>query len=306
VPRSLKRFDEFYRFLASKRLAVILFLLICLSLVPGTLAESDFRVGVLSRILFGCLGLNLLLCTARRLRTLPRPVLVLHLGTMVIIVGMVASSFGYVATVNIYEGSAVDAAYRWDREEDTPLGLQLGVREIHKDYYPVAVKVGVLRGEEKFGLFELRTGQYFSLGPYSIRADSLDVPSETLKLSIHQGDRLIGATDTSAAATLPPDFPYTFKLVGYKDPVVSRAWVDLELANSGGVIAAGTSEVNGPFHWEGLSYYCTLIDSDDYGNDFAGIQIVKDPGRPVVFAGFAVVMAGCLLWAREKFSVRRK
>ena len=305
MQRSLKRLDELYRFLASKRFAVILFLLICLSLVPGTLAESDFRLSGPSRILFGCLVLNLVLCTLQRWGTLPRPVLVLHLGSIVIAAGMVISSFGYIATVNIYEGAATRTAYRWDKEADLPLGFDLGVRAIHREYYPSAVKVGVLKGEEKAGLFELKTGGWFSLGDYSVRADVLEVPSEVLKLSILRGDRLLAATDSESPTPVLPEFPYTFKLVAFKQPVLKRVWVDIELAQGAETVAAGTSEVNGPFHWNGLSFYCTAIDSDEYGNDYAGIQIVKDPGRSTVFTGFAVVMAGCLYWVYGKFTGRK-
>ncbi len=304
MQRSLKRLDELYRFLASKRFAVILFLLISLSLVPGTLAKEDFHLSWLSRILFGCMVLNLLLCTMQRLRTLPGPVLMLHAGTMVVVTGAVISSFGYIATVNIYEGTAVDSVYRWDKRKDVPLGYELGVRQIHQEYYPVAVRVGVLRGAEKIGLFELKTGGSFPLGAYSVHADALDLSSKTLKLSIYQGGRLIASAETESAAGLPQDFPYTFRLVAYKNPAVKRVWVDLELARGPEMIAAGTSEVNAPFHWDGLDYYCPAVDRDPYSAAYAGIQIVKDPGRPVVFAGFAVICSGCLFWVYRKFSGR--
>src|SRR5512134_2119251 len=191
--------------------------MLCLSLVPGTFVEKDFQVNAVSRALLGFLGLNLLLCTARRIRTLPRPVLVTHLGAIIIIAGAVTSSFGFIATVNVYEGTAVDTAYRWDLERNEPLGFDLSVKKIGIEYYPVPVRVGVLRGKEKFKLEELKTGESFSLGEFTVKVDSLELPRKELLLSIFLGDRPLGTIDTGERGTLSPGFPYGFRLVAYQN-----------------------------------------------------------------------------------------
>jgi len=293
----LKKFRWLYHFLASKEVAAFLFAALCIVLVPLTVMEEHSHyLGVLIDVILGLTGLNLLLCTLQRVRTLSRPTLIIHLGVIVTLVGSVISSFGFLATVNIYEGNSVDKVYRWDTKEDVPLGVEVGVKKVNMEYYPVPVKVGVLQGNEKVGLFELKTGESFTLGNYVIKADSLEFPSEVLKLSVTNRIGFVGSTDTSGMRNLPQDFPYSFVLVAFKDPDLKKMWVDLSLSKGSRVISKGTSEVNSPFSWEGLNFYHTRVDRDAYGIPYAGIQITRDPGRPYVYAGFIMLGLGSLLY----------
>ena len=295
--RFSRGFEWSYRFLASKKLAAGLFLFLCLVLIPRTFWDAgNIYLSTVSNVLIGLMGLNLATCTLRRMKTLPKSVLVIHLGAVIVLAGAVISSLGFVATVNIYEGTVADTAYRWDIKQDMPLGVDLTVRKINMEYYPVSVKVGVLKGKEKFALFVLKTGESFNLEGYNVRADSLDFPSENLRLSIYDGGRFIGSADATGASDLPPGFPYEFKLVAYKNPSVKRAWLDLALSRGSGLIAEGTTEVNRPFTWGELNFYNTKISADSYGMPFAGIQISKDPGKPYVFFGLAVLAIGSVMY----------
>jgi len=277
-------------------LAVVLFLAIAVLAIPGTFTESRAIYSHPAFLfLLGGLALNLVLCTVRRFRSLAVPVLILHLGVVVVCGGVIARAFGHVATVNVYEGTSVATVYRWDLKQDVPLGADLTIRRINREYYPIPVKVGVLRGEAKDSLHTLKTGDSFAVGPYRVTADSLEFPSEVLKLSVFRDARFIGTCDTAGASTLPPDFPFRFRLVAYQDPVLKRLWVDLALSRASVPIAEGTAEVNAPFVWNGLYFYNTQVGADGMGMPFAGIQVVRDPGRPFVFAGFAVMGVGAVL-----------
>jgi hypothetical protein len=293
----LKRLRWVHHFLASKEVAAVLFATLCVVLIPLTIREEHSPyLGVLIDVILGLIGLNLLMCTVQRLKTLSKPTLIIHLGVIVTLIGSVISSFGLLATVNIYEGSSVDKVYRWDTKEDVPLGVEVGVKKINMEYYPIPVKIGVLHGDEKVGLFELKTGESFTFDDYMIRADAFEFPSEILKLRVFNREGEIGYADTSGVKNLPANFPYDFVLVAFKNPSLKRMWVDLLLSKGTLLSTEGISEVNSPFSWEGINFYHTSVDRDKYGIPYAGIQITRDPGRPYVYAGFIITGLGSLLY----------
>jgi hypothetical protein len=297
VPNYTNLFQRSYRFLSSRELTISLFLLLCLILIPRTFVETkDIRLGWPGNLILAVMALNLALCTVKRVKGLSKPVIIMHLGTILILAGGVASSFGFIATVNIYEGTSVNSAYRWDQQKDIPLGIDLALKKITIEYYPVPIKIGVLRGEEKIHLFEVKTGGQFTLEPYTVRADYIELPSENLRLSVFEGGRIIGFVDTEGAQQLPPDFPYDFKLVAYKNPFLKKVKTDLTISKNSKIIAEGTSEVNSPLTWEKLSFYNINVDSDDHGLRFAGFQITHDPGRPLVYFGFLVSGVGSVFY----------
>jgi len=302
----LKRVEWFYQYLASKKLTLVLFLLLCLALIPGTFVEKEaYSLGVPGMVIFGCIGLNMVLCTVRRIKTLSMPVIVIHVGTLLTFAGVVISSLGYIATVNIYEGTAVDTVYRWDLKKDTPLGVDLKVKKVNVEYYPIPIKVGVLRGEEKVNLFMLKTGERFKLEGYDVRPDTIEFPAQNLKLTVFEGDSVVGTADTSGAKDLPPGFPFDFSLVAYQDPHLMRLWVDLQILKGSEVLAEGTSEVNHPLTWGKINFYNTKVDVDSYGNPYAGIQITYDPGLPYVYAGFVILGIGSLMYMYRRLYGRR-
>ena len=192
------KYERLYRFLGGPGLALILFGTITLLTIPGTFGIGrSLYSNPLFKFVLTLLMVNLLLCTVQRWKRLKWPILLLHGGVLVVMVGAFLTSLGYVATVNVFEGGHTELAYRWDRDQDMPLGFDLAVEKIHREYLPIPVKVGVLRGEEKVGLFTLKTGEIFTVGDYRVRVDSIDLQSETLLLSILQGERTLGTATTA-------------------------------------------------------------------------------------------------------------
>ena len=299
---------QIYHFLSSRTLALPLFGVLIAGLIPKTLIKEQFLpLNLTINVTLVLIGVNLLFCTIRRFQWISKPVLLIHIGFLVTLAGGALSWSGFVATVNIHEGSTTETAYRWDRESDSPLGFSLEVKEIHTNYYPFGVKVGVLKNGEKSGLFPLKTDQSFTLDRFRVMVSSLDFSASSLNLFVFEDDRLLGAYSTGGASDLPADFPYDFKLVAFQDPVLKRVWTDISILRNNTVVAEGTAEVNHPFKWEGLRFYNTQIDNDDTGAPYAGIQIVKDPGIPYIYAGFIIICLGAVFQlGRLSMKGRRK
>jgi len=285
------------KFIASTELAVALFLVISLAAIPGTFSENrTIYSSPPFLLLLGLFGINLILCTLERFATISKPVLVLHSGVIVTLLGCILASFGFVSTVNMYEGTTVDHVYRWDRKMDVPLGADMALKKINWEFYPMPVKIGVLRGQNKEKLFELKTGQSFDFKEFRVAVGPVGFNSENLMLSIFEKGTFIGSFNTLSGSTdLPADFPYSFKLVAYKTPKLKRQWVELMLRDESGLVAEGTAEVNGPFQWRGLYFFNTQVERDPDGVPYAGIQIVQDPGRWLVFSGMVIVAVGAFM-----------
>ncbi len=288
-----------YHKVISVRFVLWVLALTVLASVPGTVLRQDLYRSTPQRLLLALMGLSLLLCSLKRLRRLPLDVLTLHAGTLVVLAGGLVSTFGFVATVNIYEGTEVDRVYRWDIGREVSLGFSLGLEEVGVRYYPAKVKVGVLKGTRKEGLFELFTGQSFRLGGYTVVVEALRLPQEALTLRVLEDFTEVGVFDT-ASEPQGPDFPYRFVLVAYQRPAVRDLWVKLVLRQGSRVLASGISRVNSPFRWGGMKFHHVQTSADPYGFLYAGLQIVKDPGRPLVFAGFGVQALGAVLYLARR------
>jgi hypothetical protein len=301
------RFRWLYNVLASKELIISLFAILCLFLAITTFTENTNAVlWNVIRVLLALMVINLLLCTFRRIKTLSKPVLVIHIGVIFTFMGGGISTFGFVATVNIYEGTMVDNVYRWDINEDVSLGVKIMVKKLHEEFYPVPLRVGVLRGDDKIGLYTLKTGESFDIEKYSIRPDSIDLTHQSLKISVFKDGEYIGSADTSEAIDLPSDFPFNFKLVAYMDPVIKKTWVDIALINGDEIVAEGRTWVNNPLQWEGLNFHHTATNRDENRKPYVGLQITRDPGIPYVYFGFCIISTGGILYLIRKMSRRRQ
>lgn len=296
--------NKIIKWLSSTELSLILFGLLAAAALPGTLLKSQqgYYHHPLFILLLSAFGLHLVLCTVYRWRSLAPTTLVVHGGVLVVLAGAVTTATGFVATINIYEGESSKTVYRWDLKQDSSFPQEIRVAKIHTDFHPVPLQIGVMEGERKHSLQTTKTGESFSLGGYRVNVDRFDPWQETAYLTVTKNGTVLGKMDTSGTSPLPTGFPFTFKLVAFKDAVIKRFWVDLELRENGRTIAAGTTEVNRPLHWHGMDFFNTQISLDDAKRPYAGLQIVRDPGKYVVYAGMVILSLGTVAaWYRRFF-----
>jgi hypothetical protein len=290
------------QWLSSTQLTLILFGLLAAAAIPGTLLKSsrEYYNHPLFQVILFAFALHLAICTARRWKTLSRTTLIVHSGVLITLAGAFLTGKGYVATINIYEGGSSHSVYRWDLKKDILFNQEIRVKKINTEFNPVPLQIGVMKGTEKHALKTVKTGESFPLDGYSIKAEKFDPWREVVTITVMKDSRLVGAADTLGISSLPADFPFSFKLVAFQDAVIKRFWVDLELLENGHVVTSGITEINHPFNWNGLDFFNTEISLDAEKHPYAGIQIVHDPGKYVVYSGMFILAAGTIAaWYRR-------
>jgi hypothetical protein len=294
--------NKVIQWLSSTQLSLILFGLLAAAAIPGTLLKSqrEYYNHPVFLILLFAFALHLSLCTAKRWKSLSRTTLIVHAGVLVTLAGAFLTGRGYVATINIYEGESSNSVYRWDLKQDTLFSKEIRVKKINTEFHPVPLQIGVMKGEEKYKLLTVKTGEIFPLDGYSIKAEKFDPWREAVTITVMKGASLIGSADTLGLSSLPAEFPFSFKLVAFQDAVIKRFWVDLDLLENGHVVTSGITEINHPFNWNGLDFFNTEISLDPARRPYAGIQIVNDPGKYVVYSGMFILAAGTIAaWYRR-------
>ncbi|MBI5696032.1 MAG: cytochrome c biogenesis protein ResB [Nitrospirae bacterium] len=228
--------------------------------------------------------------------------MVTHLSILLILLGALVGSLGFVGTVNVYDGGSTLTHYNWNTGRDEPLGFELYLEKFTTKYYPIDVKVSVrdrLTGE-KAGDFEAREGGVFSIpdGEYAVTPLKVDVARREVTLKIMDGEKLLGIYDTGlpdGGGEAPPLFKYTFTLTAFREPVIENYISTVRILRDGRVVKRAEIMVNEPLKFEGLTIYQSASGADDEGKPFSGFQIVRDPGVPIVWAGFVLMLAGLYL-----------
>jgi len=296
--------NKVIQWLSSTQLSLILFGLLAAAAIPGTMLKSSreyYNHPAFQVILFA-FALHLAICTASRWNSLSRTTLIVHAGVLITLAGAFLTGRGYVATINIYEGESSKSVFRWDLQQDTLFSHEIRVNKINTEFHPVPLQIGVMKGNQKYvpKPFEIRTGEAFPLDGYSIKAEKFDPWREVVTITVMKDSRLVGSTDTLGISSLPADFPFSFKLVAFQNAVIKRFWVDLELLENGHVVTSGVTEINHPFNWNGLDFFNTEISLDQAKRPYAGIQIVRDPGKYVVYSGMFILAVGTMAaWYRR-------
>lgn len=83
----------------------------------------------------------------------------------------------------------------------------------------------------------------------------------------------------------PPDMGRQGPIKAFKSTV--------EIIENGAGVSTRTIAVNSPLSWHGYTFYQSSYNPDDLA--WSALQVVRDPGVPIVYAGFILIMAGLTL-----------
>ncbi|MBI5142625.1 MAG: hypothetical protein HZA20_10645 [Nitrospirae bacterium] len=292
---------------SSLRLTAALLAALALLSIPGTLLErSGVVLAPVYAALVVALCVNVAVCVFSRRRGIRLSALVMHVGIILLIAAGFFSMTRRVMTVNIHVGDSVSTVYDWSAERETTLDHEIRIVSMDNRHYPSRVKVGVLSGGEKAGLFEIETGRSFESGGYRVMASSIDPLAVTLNLEVYRGDTLVEKIQVPRTGDAPlPGTPLSFRLVAYQTPRLKSASVNIEIVSGGKVAASGSSGVNKPFSWGGRGYYHTNTAVDEFGNPYAGIQVVEDRWKPLVYIALVALACGVSLRFAEVLMGRK-
>jgi len=225
--------------------------------------------------------------------------MITHLSILLIITGAIVGSTGFVSTVNVHVGGWTDTAYNWSTGRDEPLGFRLNVDNFLIKNYPIKMGLTAWRIStgEKVAVFDAREGSSVSVPGtgMSVTPVKIDVEKGEAVLKIYQGDRLYGVYDTGlpgGGPAAPVGMDFLFQLDSFEPPRPMSISSTVNISRGGVNVKRGVVVVNNPLKFEGLSIYQTSYGNDQQGMVYTGFQIVKDPGLPLVWTGFVLLLAG--------------
>jgi hypothetical protein len=105
------------------------------------------------------------------------------------------------------------------------------------------------------------------------------------------------------ASTAYPDGNF-FLLYKEEGKAIKDFKSKLRIVVDGKTVLAKTIEVNDPLTYKGYSFYQSSYDPK--GGNYTGLQVAKDPGIPVVYAGFSSMCFGIIFIFYIKPFLRRK
>ena len=266
---------------------------------------------------------------AKRLRVIGS--FITHVSLLLVLAGGVMRViWGQKGMIQFHEGQVVNSAENSDGSMEFPFSIRLTKFELefHKTpgaatdqlrvqwagknleaQFPVELNVEHAVGTDPaFMVKVLRVVPDFIVdgetGDVKSRSDMPNNPA--LQVMVTGG----GATNTQWVFAHFPDFgshgaggkamPLKFQYevvpssgMGMQGGAIKAFKSTIEVIENGVVVRTRTIAVNSPFSWGGFSFYQTSYNPDDL--TWSALQVVRDPGIPVVYAGFILMMAGLTL-----------
>lgn len=226
---------------------------------------------------------------------------IVHLSCLLIMVGAISSSLGFVGTMSLYNGDKSDTYFDWNSQSDRPLGFEFRLDHFEPHYYPIELKFVALDSAsgQELATLSTREGEIVPLpGGYRAKVIRYYFFEEDLVLQIYNGTQEIGiyhALGGKRSDEKNPRLPFLLKPLAYRDPLLKQLRSEVTILEKGEVVRRGVIEVNDPLVYKGISIYQTAYNRDKYGFWSAGFQLSRDPGEPLVWTGCITMVFGLLL-----------
>ncbi len=301
--------------LASVEMAAVLFVLIIAAALAGVFTSYDVYHASWFAGLLAAFGINLFACTAQRISAGKVRIgsLLSHLGILVILAGVIVSAMlSERGQISISEGETLNAYSTGRRVNRMPFGIRLDDFNLEwKNQTPHEIEI-VVRDARVRQSLDVDVG-----GIYDIASSgySIEVMRFVPDLFVDSGMNVVSRSDN-------PGNPALLVRISRGDKVEAR-WLfarypDFTMERDGNIGLAykfgkspgdfkstvtifdegkgrltGTIEVNHPLKYRGYSFY--QANYDPASLQWTGLEVVRDPGVHVVFAGILLLNLGVVI-----------
>jgi cytochrome c biogenesis protein len=232
-----------------------------------------------------------------------------HLAPFLVMAGALWGSLGgYVGTRNVYVGSSTQSADRWPSGEASLLPFTVSVRDFRLRYHPIALRIEALVPQRTPLLLETREGGSVEVPgtPYRIFVQAFDPTTGDLVYFV-EGSNL-GSRLGPFSRGQEQGAPVRVRPEAFRELKVRRAETVVALTGAQEEpLVEQIVAVNEPLSYHGLRIYLTAWGEDQDKNRYVGLQITRDPGQVLVWAGGIALSLGLFLllfgdgaWAREE------
>ena len=293
------------RFLSSTKLTVALCLLLAAGGVAGSLLyygntsfgrPSTFNIFRSPFFLVpgALLFLNILFCAGSRLASMsPRRSRTwtfagIHLGLILLGGGLLTDGlFGFVGTQYFHLGVPSSSYFNWRTNRDETFPFTIEVTDSRVSFHPIHLQIGVKDREgNKVGLFTVREGVSFRAGdpPVTVTPRKFDVDARTLAFDAEAGGQVARSVAVAGEGSSPVG-GYVVVPVAFADPEPSDFAVKARFALPNRAPEEKTIRVNDPASFGGFSFCLVAQNVDQYRNPIVGLQMTREPGAPLFWAG---------------------
>lgn len=233
-----------------------------------------------------------------------------HLSLLLIMAGALLGGAGFVGTRQLYVGHAATDYFDWATQADRPLGFTLRLDHFEPVHYPIELRIAVVEadGSRPPLLLTTREGETVELPRPGLTAQvEKFLPLERmLFLQLYRDGLPLGryqALPAGGKETSPVAFGLTLHPEAFKDPLLKQLHSEVSILEGGQVVKQGVIEVNRPLLHRGVTIYQTAYARDQFGFWYAGFQLSRDPGEPLVWSGCVLLSLGLLLAFSRRWRV---
>ena len=226
-----------------------------------------------------------------------------HIGVVVVLVGgTVGRLSGRKAFLDLREGSSAASVLATEGGVETgeriPLGFAVRLDDFDVDRYRAETRVVAYRIDgdsmRPFLSLDAALGSGWSkAGEDGTELRVLGTKGAAAELELRSKGSVTRRTlgGSSKNATWLPDGRTVLALE--RRAAEAKAYRSrLSILEGGKTVCTKTIEVNDPLSWRGWHFYQSSFREED--PTWSGIQVVRDPGFPIVFAGFLMIGLGVI------------